>query len=53
MRIFVVKYCMRYDARHTLQLDQTFNNPSDAINASIELEADPDVYTSWIEEVWK
>ncbi len=51
MRIYVVKYCMVEDARKTLQLDQTYKDPSEAIQASIDLEADPEVYTSWIEEV--
>ena len=53
MRIYIVKYCLREDARKTLQLDQTYNSPSDAINASIELESDPDVYTSWVDEVYR
>lgn len=53
MRIYIVKYCLREDCRHTLQLDQTFNNSTDAINASLELETDPDVYTSWYEVVDK
>lgn len=53
MRIYVVKYCMREDARVTLQLDQTYKDPGEAIQASIDLEADPDVYTSWIEEVYQ
>ena len=35
---------------NTLQLDQTFNNSTDALNASLELETDPDVYTSWVDE---
>ncbi len=53
MRIYIVKYCLREDARKTLKLDQTFDNPSDAIAASIELEEDPDVYTSWVDEVYR
>lgn len=53
MRIYVVKYCLREDARKTLQLDQIYTSSSDAINASIELEEDPDVYTSWIDELYR
>lgn len=53
MRYYIVKYCLREDCRKTLQLDQTYNNPSDAINASIELEEDPDIYTSWVDEVYR
>jgi hypothetical protein len=53
MRIYVVKYCMREDTRVTLQLDQTYKAPGEAIQASIDLEADPDIYTSWIEEVYQ
>lgn len=53
MRIYIVKYCLREDCRKTLQLDQTYNNPSDAINASIELEEDPEIYTSWVDEVYR
>lgn len=53
MRVYIVKYCLREDASKTLQLDQTYTNPSDAISASIELEEDPDVYTSWIDEVYQ
>lgn len=52
MRVYVVKYCMREDARVTLQLDQPYTDSSEAIQASITLESDPEVYTSWIEEVY-
>lgn len=53
MRIYIVKYVLREDCRHTLQLDQTFHNSTDAINASLELETDPDVYISWYEVIDK
>ena len=53
MITYIVKYCLREDCRTTLQLDQTFNNSNDAINASLELETDPDIYTSWVMEVNK
>ena len=53
MRVYIVKYVLREDCRHTLQLDQTFTNSNDAINASLELETDPDIYTSWVVEVTK
>lgn len=53
MITYIVKYCLREDCRHTLQLDQTYDNPTDAINASLELETDPDIYTSWYEAVDK
>lgn len=53
MRIYIVKYVLREDCRHTLQLDQTFTNSNDAINASLELETDPDIYTSWYEVIDK
>lgn len=53
MTAYIVKYVLREDCRNTLQLDQTFNNSNDAINASLELETDPDIYTSWYEEVNK
>ena len=50
MITYIVKYVLREDCRNTLQLDQTFNNSTDALNASLELETDPDVYTSWVDE---
>ena len=53
MRIYVVKYCLVEDARVTHQLGQTYNDFGEAIQASIDMEMDPDVYTSWIEEVYQ
>ena len=50
MRFYVVKFCLREDARRTLTTDQFYTNFNDALNASLELETDPDVYTSWVEE---
>lgn len=53
MITYIVKYCLCDDCRNTLQLDQTYDNSNDAINASLELETDPDIYTSWVVEVTK
>lgn len=53
MRMYVVMYCMREDARVILKLDQPYKEYDEAIKASIDLEMDPDVYTSWVEEEWQ
>ena len=53
MRYYIVKFCLREDARNVLTTDRFYTNFNDAINASLELEQDPDVYTSWIEEDFK
>ena len=50
MRYYIVKFCLREDARNILTTDQFYTNFNDAVNASLELEQDPDVYTSWIEQ---
>lgn len=50
MRYYTVKFCLREDARRTLTTDQFYTNFSDALAASLELETDPDIYTSWVEE---
>ena len=53
MWYYTVKFCLREDARNVLTTDQFYTNFNDAINASLELEQDPDVYTSWVEEDFK
>lgn len=50
MRYYTVKFCLREDARRTLTTDQFYTNFNDALAASLELETDPDIYTSWVEE---
>lgn len=51
MTYYTVHFCLRDDARIDLKLDQIFTSFSDALNASLELETDTDIYTSWVEEV--
>ena len=52
MRYYIVKFALREDARNVLTTDQSYTNFNDAVNASLELEQDPDIYTSWVEEVY-
>ena len=47
---YVVKYCLVSDCRETLRLDAYYDTFTDAVNKSLELETDPDIYTSWVEE---
>lgn len=52
MRLYTVHFCLREDARNVLTLNQIYTNFNDAVVASLELETDPDIYTSWIKEVY-
>ena len=53
MTYYIVHFCLCEDARIDLKLDQIFTSYTDALNASLELETDPDIYTSWVVEVTK
>lgn len=48
---YVIRYCKAEDCRKTYQLDHYYDTQSEAISASIDLETDPEIYTSWVETV--
>ncbi len=47
---YKVKYCLRDDCRRVLTLDARYDTITEAIEASLKLEQDPEVYTSWHEQ---
>ena len=53
MTYYTVHFNLCDDPRIDLKLDQIFTSFDDALNASLELESDPDIYTSWVVEVTK
>lgn len=46
-----VNYCLVSDCRETLTLDHIYDTFGEALEAALELEEDPEVYTAWSEEV--
>ena len=53
MTYYTVHFNLCEDPRIDLKLDQIFTSFDDALNASLEIETDPDIYTSWVVEVTK
>lgn len=51
MRYYIVKYTKCEDPRELLHLDTVFDDYDEAVKASIELEMDPDIYLSWVDEI--
>ena len=51
MRHYLVKYKKCEDPRDILYLDTVFDDYDEAVQASIDLEMDPDIYVSWIDEI--
>lgn len=49
--LYVVKYSLRDDPQHTLTRDQTYKTMTAALDAALQLEQDPEIYTAWHEQV--
>lgn len=49
--LYVVKYSLRGDPQHILMQDQTYKTMTAALDAAMQLEMDPEVYTAWHEQV--
>ena len=50
MRYYIVKYTKCEAPRELLCLATVFDDYDEAVKASIELEMDPDIYLSWVDE---
>ena len=48
---YKVKYCLRDDCRRVLTLDSMFDTITEAMDAALKLEQDPEIYTAWHEQV--
>ena len=48
---YVVKYSLRDDPQHILMQDQTYKTMTAALDAAMQLEMDPEIYTAWHEQV--
>ena len=51
MRYYIVKYKKCEDPRELYNLDTVYDDYDEAVRASIELEMDPDIYLSWVDEI--
>lgn len=51
MRSYIVKYTKCEAPRELLYLDTVFDDYDEAVQASIDLEMDPDIYISWVDEI--
>lgn len=49
--LYVVKYSLRDDPQHILTQDQTYRTMTAALDAAMQLEMDPEIYTAWHEQV--
>ena len=49
--LYVVKYSLRDDPQHILTQDQTYKTMTAALDAAMQMEMDPEIYTAWHEQV--
>lgn len=51
MRYYIVKYTKCEAPRELYNLDTVYDDYDEAVKASIELEMNPDIYLSWVDEI--
>lgn len=49
--LYIVKYSLRDDPQHILMQDQAYRTMTAALDAAMQLEMDPEIYTAWHEQV--
>lgn len=49
--LYVVKYSLRDDPQHILTQDQTYKTMTAALDAAMQMEMDPEIYTAWHEQI--